>query len=35
MATMLENTFEMPPMAAVAAAPQDYPRGQLARSSKK
>ena len=35
MATMLENTLEMPAMAAVAAAPQEHIGTQLARSSKK
>ena len=35
MATMLENTFEMPPMAAVAALRRSTSRTQLAKSSKK
>jgi ATP-dependent Clp protease ATP-binding subunit ClpB len=35
MASMLENTAEMPPMAAAAAIPQEQHKTQLAKSSKK
>jgi ATP-dependent Clp protease ATP-binding subunit ClpA len=35
MASMLENTAEMPPMAAAASVPQEQHKTQLAKSSKK